>query len=237
MQWTPPLDPRQYDLLPLLARQNRTADWLNTDDGDPYGLPNVARWSVHQAAKIVPFRFRSATAQRPEIHTWIDNLATEAIAEQQRRKAPVASINRGPSLLLLGPTGVGKTHEAYGAVRELAITGIVARWTVVTAADLYAQLQPRHGIDSEAEFQRYSKASILLVDDLGAGGKISEFTEGINFRLINHRYENQLPTLITSNVLPKDLSARLGDRVTSRLVEMCQRVPITGHDRRRGEAA
>jgi DNA replication protein DnaC len=38
---------------------------------------------------------------------------------------------------------------------------------------------------------------------------------------------------MTSNVEPKDLAARLGDRVISRLAEMCQRVPMKGHDRRR----
>ncbi|WP_328941572.1 ATP-binding protein [Streptomyces sp. NBC_00250] len=237
MQWTPPIDPAQDDLEPLLASQGRTADWLNTDDGDPYGPSNVARWSSHQVAKQIPLRYRAAHPQEPEVRTWIADLIDRAAAEQTRRKAPVASVTAGPSLLLLGPTGVGKTYEAYGAMRELAVTGTVARWVVVTAADLYAQLQPRHGIDSEAEFQRYAKAPILLVDDLGAGGKISEFTESINFRLVNHRYENELPTLITSNVLPKDLAARLGDRVTSRLAEMCRRVVITGQDRRRAMAA
>lgn len=119
----------------------------------------------------------------------------------------------------------------------MAVTGVAARWTVVTAADLYAQLQPRYGIDSETEFQRYAKAHVLLIDDLGAGGKLSEHTETVNFRLINYRYDHQLPTLITSNVPPKELGARMGDRVASRLVEMCDRITITGPDRRRSVAA
>jgi DNA replication protein DnaC len=38
-------------------------------------------------------------------------------------------------------------------------------------------------------------------------------------------------------LVPKEISARLGDRVTSRLIEMCQRVVFAGPDRRRGEAA
>lgn len=236
MEWTPPYDPQQYNLLPLLASQNRTADWFTTDDGDPYGRPNIARYSAHQASKVIPFRYQTAVAERPEVRDWVTGLATAAFGEQERRNAPVASVSRGPSLLLLGPTGVGKTYEAYGAVRELAVTGAFARWTVVTAADLYAALRPRHGVDSEAEFRRYVNAGALLIDDLGAS-KVSEFTEDVNFRLINRRYEDQLPTLITSNVLPKELSARVGDRVGSRLNEMCTRVVITGQDRRRSVAA
>jgi hypothetical protein len=115
--------------------------------------------------------------------------------------------------------------------------GVAARWGITTTADLYAALRPRHGIDSEAEFRRYRDARILLIDDLGADRKPTEFTEEVNFRLINHRYENHMPTLITSNLLPKEISERLGDRVTSRLIEMCQRVIFKGADRRRGEAA
>ncbi|MFE7395689.1 ATP-binding protein [Streptomyces sp. NPDC057557] len=236
MQWTPPYDPAKHGLLPLLARQGRTANWFNTDDGDPYGEPNVARWSSHRTAKTIPFIYRRAVAERPEISNWLNTLTAEARKQQAQRGAPVASVGRGPSLLLLGPTGVGKTYEAHAAIRELAITGVVARWTVTTAADLYAKLRVRHGVDSEAEFQKYATSTILLIDDLGAA-KISEFTEDINFRLINHRYENALPTLFTSNVLPKELTARLGDRVASRLNEMCQPVVITGPDRRRAVAA
>lgn len=236
MKWTPPYDPAPHGLLPLLARQGRTADWFTTDDGDPYGEPNIARWSSHQTAKTIPFIYRRAVAERPEISTWLNTLTAEARDQQAQRGAPVASVGRGPSLLLLGPTGVGKTYEAHGAIRELAVTGVVARWTVTTAADLYAKLRVRHGVDSEAEFQKYVNATILLVDDWGAA-KVSEFTEDVNFRLINHRYENGLPTLFTSNVLPRELTARLGDRVASRLNEMCQSVVITGPDRRRAVAA
>lgn len=237
MKWTPPFNPQQYDLEPLLANQNRTIDWLNTDDADPYSEPNIARWSTVQAASLVPLRYRTATLERPEIRNWINKLANGARTAQKERHAPVASVTSGPSLLLLGPTGVGKTYQSYGALREMAVTGVVARWTVVTAADLYARLQPRYGVDSEVEFQRHAKAGVLFIDDLGAGGKLSDHTETVNFRLINYRYDHELPTIITSNVIPRELTARMGDRVASRLNEMCQRLVIEGPDRRRGMAA
>lgn len=238
MQPVPPFNPKLYDLEPLFAARGLTPDWITKDDGDPYGPHNVARFSVLEAAKVIPFRFRTAQPTLPELRSWIDQLATIARDRQaQRGGSGAASVHHGPSLLLLGVTGVGKTHEAYGAIRDLAVAGVASRWVVTTAADLYAALRPRHGIDSEAEFRRYRDAQVLFVDDLGAERKATEFTEEVNFRLINHRYEKYLPTLLTSNVLPKELAGRLGDRVTSRLAEMCQRVVIKGNDRRRGEAA
>ncbi|MEU9470480.1 ATP-binding protein [Streptomyces avermitilis] len=237
MQWIPPINPKRYHLEQLLAVRGVDLDWLNSGDADPYSVANVARYSIAAAAKIIPFHYRAAIADSPEIQTWLQELVAEARETQAERGAPVASVTRGRSLLLLGATGTGKTHQAYGAIRELAITGVAATWVVTTAADMYAALRPRHGIDSEAEFRHYRNASVLLVDDLGAERKPTEFTEEINFRLINWRYENHLPTLITSNLVPKEISERLGDRVTSRLIEMCQRVVFKGPDRRRGEAA
>lgn len=237
MQWIPPINPKRYHLEQLLAARRVDLGWLNSGDADPYSAANVARYSILTASKIIPFHYRAAVADNPEIQTWLQELVTEARETQAERGAPVASVTRGRSLLLLGSTGTGKTHEAYGAIRELALTGVTATWVVTTAADMYAALRPRHGIDSEAEFNRYRNASVLLVDDLGAERKPTEFTEEVNFRLVNWRYENHLPTLITSNLLPKEIGARLGDRVTSRLIEMCERVVFTGPDRRRGEAA
>jgi DNA replication protein DnaC len=185
----------------------------------------------------VPHHYRHAVADLPALHTWVTELADEARRQQAKRNSTVAGVMRGPSMLLLGPTGVGKTHQAYGALRLLAVSGVMADWTVATAADMYAEMRPRHGVDSEQVYRRYRDARLLLVDDLGAGRAPTEFTEEINFRLVNHRYERHLPTLFTTNVLPTELKARVGDRVASRLNEMCQRVTIKGDDRRRAVAA
>jgi DNA replication protein DnaC len=236
MQYIPPSSLRGHDLAPLLANRGLSLDWFTEHDFDPHSTANVARNTYLEAMAKVPFHYRSAVATLPQLRAWIDSLVATAKETQAERGAPIASITHGPSLLLLGVTGVGKTHEAYGAMRELAVTGVCGQWQVTTAADLYAALRPRHGIDSEAEFRKYRDARLLLIDDLGAERKPTEFTEEINFRLINHRYENHLPTLMTSNVEPKDLASRLGDRVISRLAEMCERVAIKGNDRRRKAA-
>jgi len=236
MQYIPPASLRGHDLAPLLAARGLDADWLNVDDHDPHSPQNVARNTYAEVSRLVPFHYRTAVSSLPQLHAWINTLVDAALETQAERGAPIASVTVGPSLLLLGSTGVGKTHEAYGAMRELAVSGVAARWGATTAADLYAALRPRHGIDSEAEFRRYRDARLLLIDDLGAERKPTEFTEEINFRLINHRYEHHLPTLMTSNVRPKELAERLGDRVTSRLAEMCQRVAMEGNDRRRNAA-
>ncbi|MFF9197305.1 ATP-binding protein [Streptomyces sp. NPDC014779] len=236
MDITPPIDLTTDNFHQLLADRGLTAEQINARDGDPFSEMNLIRRAITHARKTTPFIYRNALATLPETTTWIRELVQQAHAEQTRRDAITPTITNGRSLLLLGPTGVGKTYQAYGTLRALAVTSITVPWIATSSADLYAALRPRAGVDSETEFRRYAHARLLLVDDLGAA-KATEWTEEINFRLVNHRYENQLPTLFTSNVLPKQLADRLGDRVASRLTEMCDRVVITGQDRRRQDAA
>jgi DNA replication protein DnaC len=175
----------------------------------------------------IPQRYADALPSSPEVRTWMAVLTRNALSTRR----VVVSLTTGPSLLLLGITGTGKTHEAYGMIRGLAVLGVRSRWRFTTAADLYAKLRPRHGIDSEAVFDEHAGAALLVVDDLGAA-KPSEWIEEVNFRLINHRYEGMLATLFTSNLTPRPLADVLGERVSSRLKEMTERVTLKGSDRR-----
>ncbi|MFB6977409.1 ATP-binding protein [Streptomyces scopuliridis] len=175
----------------------------------------------------IPARYRRAMAHHPQVTAWADQ-----VAHAGRPGPGGPGIAEGPSLLIAGPTGTGKTHQAYGAVRALLARGVRLRWEATTAADLYARLRPRAGHDAERELQTLARSPLLFLDDLGAA-KSSEWTEELTYRLINHRYEHLRPTLITTNLPTAELRATLGDRVASRLAEMTERVILTGPDRRR----
>jgi DNA replication protein DnaC len=179
--------------------------------------------------KRIPAHYENAEITNADIRSWVGRLLRDVVVGT-RAGNPV--LKRGRSLLILGPVGTGKTFEAFGVVRALTTSGAGVSWQFVTAADLYATLRPRAGSDSETAFRTFADCRLLVVDDLGAA-KSSEWVEEINYRLVNHRYENELPTIITSNLQAKDLGPGLGDRVTSRLAEMTTRVVLTGVDRRR----
>lgn len=200
---------------------------IPSEDRDPYFVRENIKSGERRLAKNIPPRYAQAMCTVPEIRDWVRTLVR--LAGQN----PVPVIRTGPSLLLLGSTGTGKTHQAYGAMRELALSGAACGWELATAADIYGRLRPRRNADTEAVFGNLARTQVLVVDDLGAA-KQSDWTNEINYRLINYRYEQKLPTLITTNVPPRDLSDTLTERVASRLVEMAQRVVLKGHDRRRG---
>ncbi|QHC21395.1 ATP-binding protein [Streptomyces sp. GS7] len=181
----------------------------------------------------MPPRYQGAVADHPQVLAWARDVAQQAVAPSLGARRQVTT---GPSLLMAGVVGAGKTHQAYGAVRRLAESGVGVRWRATTAADLYADLRPRPGVDSERELAAVSRCPLLIIDDLGAA-KASEWVEEVTYRLINRRYNHMLPTLVTTNLAIKDLRAYLGDRVTSRLAQMTTRVEFEPVDRRRHRTA
>lgn len=181
----------------------------------------------------MPPRYRDAVADHPQVLDWAGDVVRQAVAPSRGARRQVTT---GPSLLMAGVVGSGKTHQAYGAVRTLVEAGIGVRWRAVTAADLYADLRPRPGVDSERELAVVSRCPLLILDDLGAA-KASDWTEEITYRLVNRRYNHMLPTLITTNLRIGDLRTYLGDRVASRLAQMTARVEFEPLDRRRHHAA
>lgn len=201
---------------------------------DPYTRAETLKAATEYADKHIPARYADAVADHPQVIEWLQEVLDQAVVASVKRVH--CTVRTGPSLLILGPTGVGKTHQAFGALRLMSQTGVRCAWKAVAAADMYARLRPRHGVDSEAEFRALADSPLLLVDDLGAA-KTSEWVEEVNYRLINWRYERVLPTLFTSNVRPKELSSSLGERVASRLIEMAGRVVLEGSDRRRARAS
>lgn len=181
----------------------------------------------------MPPRYQAAVADHPQVLAWARDVAEAAVAPSVGARRQVTT---GPSLLMAGVVGAGKTHQAYGAVRRLVQSGVGVRWRATTAADLYADLRPRPGVDSERELAAVSRCPLLIIDDLGAA-KASEWVEEVTYRLINRRYNYELPTLITTNLAIKDLRAYVGDRIASRLAQMTTRVEFEPVDRRRHRAA
>lgn len=184
----------------------------------------LGRWET-----AVPYRYQQATAQHPEILAWADRAAVD--------------YRTAGFLVLTGSIGTGKTHQAYGALRRIAEAG-PKRFEMIatTAPDMYGRLRPG-GSDkgTEHELKRLCRIPLLLLDDLGTE-KLSEWTEEATYRLINERYNECLPLIITTNFAVRaasgdpspDLVGRLGDRLASRLSQTATLVRLDGPDLRRG---
>jgi DNA replication protein DnaC len=133
-----------------------------------------------------------------------------------------------------GAVGTGKTHMAYalcGAAGEVLGVKTMFRNTSELLRAIRLDFD-RNGADKErAEEAIMEFKGLLFLDDLGAE-KMTEWVSETFYLILNRRYNEMLPTIITSNLPIADLSERIGDRTVSRIVEMCDVVELGGDDRR-----
>jgi DNA replication protein DnaC len=140
----------------------------------------------------------------------------------------IESPSTAPSLILMGNVGVGKTEQAYGAIRRILACRPKLTWEAIAFAEFTASLRPGGGGDAE----HYKTVDLLFLDDLGAV-KPTEWVEEITYRVVDARYEAMRPTIYATNCGPDELGDAVGERVRSRLSGCCEQVVIVGEDMRR----
>lgn len=135
-------------------------------------------------------------------------------------------------LLLTGSFGSGKTHLA-AAVANFVAAGHVMFPMFSVVPDLLDYLRaafaPDQGSTYDNRFNEIRNASLLVLDDLGTENATPWATEKL-FQIINYRYNQRRPTIITTN---RDLD-RMDPRIASRIKDsaICAHIYIDARDYR-----
>jgi DNA replication protein DnaC len=116
-------------------------------------------------------------------------------------------------LLLQGGYGCGKTHLA-AAVANFAV-GVGVPTLFLTVPDLLDTL--RFAYDNpastfEARFEEIRSAPLLVMDDFGTQNATPWAQEKL-FQIINYRYINRLPLVITTNLMLEQIEGRIRSRL------------------------
>ncbi len=179
--------------------------------------------------KALPERHRKATFDSLD-YSNLDKVLGLKEAINYFKKTPLSKLQKG--VYLQGEVGRGKTLIACAIFNNYLGQGTLK---FVVVDDLIRKIKEAFNKDTEFNIEIYMKADLLILDDLGAE-RTTEFVEGEIYNIINYRYNNKLPTIITSNINWNDLESNYpmnGKRISSRISEMAGSFNLNGIDYRR----
>ena len=192
-----------YDYYGVGPRLKRLTTWeperWHERDSEPAGLPPLTREAM---------RF----------HTWKDRgIYSASCAYYAAKDMGRGNLSRGNFLVLAGPTGTGKTHLALAIGWEWFEDGFNVLFTRVD--DLVDWL--RQGYEDGTYHKRLEsvrRRHLLILDDLGTEQAKDWAGERLD-RIVDWRYINRLPLVVTTNAFSEDLAervaSRLGDKTCS----------------------
>lgn len=138
------------------------------------------------------------------------------------------------NLLLMGGTGLGKTHLCSAMARVIIERGYDVYYT--GAQGMISDFERERfgnssgGLASGGEdTSRYFECDLLIIDDLGTE-VTNQFTVACLFNIINTRLSQGMPTIINTNLSAGDMKARYADRIVSRLLGEYRTLRFVGHD-------
>lgn len=174
-----------------------------------------------RAADIRSWMLNSGLPKRFAACSFDSYPGPRASADLMRKHAEAGQF----SLFLWGPFGTGKTGLASAMLRD-RVQRLFEPAYFVTVPTLLQEIRSTYNRGADAPppspvGDRARSTRFLVLDDIGAE-RVTEWVSEQLFTLINHRHDQELDTLFTSNLSPEELAARIGERTVWRIMEMCE---------------
>lgn len=134
------------------------------------------------------------------------------------------------NLLLVGGTGLGKTHLALAMGRAVGEQGCSVCYE--SAAGLFTKLEKAKFYPSEEslrEAKKFETCDLLIIDDLGTELP-GQFVTAALYALLNQRLMGGLAMVITTNLNVEEAGVRYSPQIASRLYGEFYRLTFLGED-------
>ena len=154
-------------------------------------------------------------------------------AELLRRFAEEFGNDTYMNFLLIGGTGLGKTHLSTSVAKKIIDRGHDVLY--VTSLGMIGDFESKRfgdGNEMKNDTSRYTEAQLLMIDDLGTE-VTNQFTIACLYDVINRRMNQRRSTIINTNLSYRELEARYSERITSRLLGEYRPMLFQGKDIRR----
>lgn len=135
---------------------------------------------------------------------------------------------RDDSLLLRGPTGVGKTHLSLAIAGEVLSQGYSVVYGPVQ--QLLHRIEREHFGRADGNTEDVMlECDLLILDDVGTEFSSSFYTSAL-YNIINGRLMAEKPTIISTNLNQKELTERYGEQIASRVTGLFEPLVCVGKD-------
>jgi DNA replication protein DnaC len=191
----------------------------------------IGRARARSLSAVIPKRYRDVAFEREPVASMDPGVVREV---RRFAQSIGPNLDAGRGLRFLGDVGTGKTTLAMLVSRSALEAGrSVAIYSLPRLLTELRRTFDEGSRHSHVELlDRLAAVELLHLDDLGAENTTPWVLEEL-YSIVNTRYEEQRSVIVTTNVTdPEKLREQIGVRTVSRLDEMCDDIPLFGHDRR-----
>lgn len=227
---------RYADLLRLTQTRNTPEKIIHKAQLDKLSYTEFMLSLLHQEVvhrQKTDLERRMKLARLPKDHNlekYDFNVANGITIPQLKQLRELMWLEQNYNLILMGPSGTGKTYIAAGLIHDAVVAGYKAYF--IPMEELITVLKMKEMTSSALNaYNRLTKAHLIAIDDIMLF-PIKKHEAVAFFNLINHLHE-QSSVIITTNKSPKQWAETLDDEVLAtalldRLLYRCEVVKMEG---------
>ncbi len=221
------------ELQDILDRMKERAANARVEPDDALELERSRQREIEErriAATLIPPRFAGSSFLEFTVEK--GNKTAYDVALEWTNKT--AEETRGEGFFLLGEPGCGKTHLVCSAAMDRVRKGQqgIRYLNVPIFLDrIRASFKFQESAAQDLFEFCCNKASLVILDDFGKEKATDWATERL-YVLVESRYQNMLPVLVTSNRTLDELDALGYGATVSRLQQMCRTIKLETKDYR-----